>query len=76
MSSPNLLRTWWLENMLHGAPVSFVVVGTLVHYEDRLFIPIANELFAFHKTHEKLFTNVQAVNSIALIAGQGGEYGE
>jgi hypothetical protein len=74
MSSSNLLRTWWLENMLHGAPVSLVVVGTLEHYEDRQFIPIVNELFAFHKTYEKLFTNVQAVNNVALVKGSGGEY--
>jgi hypothetical protein len=74
ISSPNLLRTWWLENMLHGAPVSLVVVGTLVHYEDRVFFPIVNELFAFHKKYEKLFTNVQAVNNVALVAGSGGEY--
>ncbi len=74
MSSPNLLRTWWLENMLHGAPVSFVVVGTLVHYEDRKFIPVLNELFSFHKKYEKLFTNVQAVNNIAVIQGSGGEF--
>lgn len=74
ISSPNLLRTWWLENMLHGAPVSLVVVGTLVHYEDRVFFPIVNELFAFHKKHEKLFTNVQAVNKVALIQGSPGEY--
>ncbi len=74
MSSPNLLRTWWLENMLHGAPVSFVVVGTLVHYEDRKFIPILNEMFAFHKKYEKLFTNVQAVNNIAIVQGSGGEF--
>ncbi|OFX38961.1 MAG: hypothetical protein A2X03_13750 [Bacteroidetes bacterium GWA2_40_15] len=74
ISSPNLLRTWWLENMLHGAPVSLVVVGTLVHYEDRVFFPIVNELFAFHKRYEKLFTNVQALNKVALIQGSGGEY--
>lgn len=74
ISSPNLLRTWWLENMLHGAPVSLVVVGTLVHYEDRVFFPIVNELFAFHRRYEILFTNVQAVNKIALIQGSGGEY--
>ena len=74
VSSSNLLRTWWLENMLHGAPVSLVVVGTLVHYEDRVFFPIVNELFAFHKTYEKLFTNIQAVNNIALVIGSGGEY--
>jgi hypothetical protein len=74
MSSPNLLRNWWLEDILHGAPIGFVVVGTLVHYEDRLFIPIVNELFGFHKAHEKFFTNVQAVNRIALIQGPGAEF--
>ncbi|MBI5010988.1 MAG: hypothetical protein HZB98_15340, partial [Bacteroidia bacterium] len=74
ISSPNLLRNWWLENMLHGAPVSLVVVGTLVHYEDRAFFPIVNELFAFHKKHENLFTNVQAVNRIALIQGPANEF--
>ena len=74
MSSPNLLRNWWLEDMLHGAPIGFVVVGTLVHYEDRLFIPIVNELFRFHKDHEKLFTNVQAVNNVAVVAGTGSEF--
>ncbi len=74
MSSPDLLRNWWLEDMLHGAPIGFVVVGTMVHYEDRRFMPIVNELFSFHKNHEKLFTNVQAVNSIALIQGRGPEY--
>ncbi|MBK7480677.1 MAG: hypothetical protein IPI69_13810 [Bacteroidales bacterium] len=60
--------------MLHGAPIGFVVVGTLVHYEDRLFIPIVNELFAFHKANEKFFTNVQAVNNVALIQGSGPEF--
>jgi hypothetical protein len=73
MSSPNLLRTWWLENMLHGAPIGFVVVGTLVHYECRAFIPIVNELFGFHKKHEKLFTNVQAVNKVALVQDRRGD---
>lgn len=74
MSSPDLLRNWCLEDMLHGAPVGFVVVGTLVHYEDRLFIPVVSELFQFHKNHEKLFTNVRAVNKVALVQGPGAEF--
>lgn len=74
MSSPNLLRNWWLEDMLHGAPIGFVVVGTYVHYEDRYFMPIVDELFKFHKDHEKLFTNVQAVNNVALLQGTGSEF--
>lgn len=73
-TSPNLARVWMLENMLHGAPLGFVVVGTLVNYEDRVFIPTLNELYGFHKKNEKLFTNLQAVNKIALIRGSRDEY--
>ena len=73
-TSPNLAKVWMLENMLHGAPLGFVVVGTLVNYEDRIFIPTLNRLYGFHKTYEKLFTNVQAVNKIALIRGSVNEY--
>lgn len=73
-TSPNLARVWMLENMLHGAPLGFVVVGTLVNYEDRVFIPTLNDLYGFHKTNEKLFTNLQAVNKIALVRGSRDEY--
>ncbi|HTE09555.1 MAG TPA: hypothetical protein VK645_01275, partial [Chitinophagaceae bacterium] len=73
-TSPNLAKVWLLENMLHGAPLGFVVVGTLVNYEDRIFIPTLNDLYGFHKKYEKLFTNLQAVNKIALIRGSRDEY--
>ncbi|MGI8634406.1 MAG: hypothetical protein ACR2KZ_03280, partial [Segetibacter sp.] len=73
-TSPALAKEWLLENMLNGAPLGFVVVGTLVNYEDRIFIPTLNKLYGFHKTYEKLFTNVQAANKIALIRGSRGEY--
>lgn len=73
-TSPNMAKVWMLENMLHGAPLGFVVVGTLVNYEDRVFIPTLNRLYGFHKNNEKLFTNVQAVNKIALVRGSRDEY--
>lgn len=73
-TSPNMAKVWMLENMLHGAPLGFVVVGTLVNYEDRIFIPTLNNLYGFHKANEKLFTNLQAVNKIALIRGSREEY--
>jgi hypothetical protein len=73
-TSPNMAKVWMLENMLHGAPLGFVVVGTLVNYEDRIFIPTLNNLYGFHKTNEKLFTNLQAVNKVALIRGSKDEY--
>ncbi len=73
-TSPNLAKVWMLENILHGAPLGFVVVGTLVNYEDRVFIPTLNHLYGFHKNNEKLFTNVQSVNKVALIRGSRDEY--
>jgi hypothetical protein len=73
-TSPNMAKVWMLENMLHGAPLGFVVVGTLVNYEDRIFIPTLNDLYGFHKRNEKLFTNMQAVNNIALVRGAKDEY--
>lgn len=73
-TSPNLAKVWMLENMLHGAPLGFVVVGTLVNYEDRIFIPTLNDLYGFHKTNEKLFTNLESVAKIGLIRGSKEEY--
>jgi hypothetical protein len=46
-TSPNMAKVWMLENMLNGAPLGFVVVGTLVNYEDRIFIPTLNRLYGF-----------------------------
>ncbi len=73
-TSPNLAKVWMLENMLHGAPLGFVVIGTLVNYEDRIFIPTLNDLYGFHKSNEKLFTNVQSVSKVGLIRGSGDDY--
>jgi hypothetical protein len=73
-TSPNLARVWMLENMLHGAPLGFTVVGTLVNYEDRVFIPTLNNLYGFHKKYENLFTNLQAVNKVALVHGSKDEH--
>lgn len=73
-TSPNLARVWMLENMLQGAPLGFVVIGTLVNYEDRAFIPTLNDLYGFHKKYEKLFTNLESVASVGLIRGSGDEY--
>jgi hypothetical protein len=62
-------KGWMLENMLHGAPLGFVVIGTLLNYEDRIFLPTLNDLYGFHKSNEKLFTNLQSISNVALIRG-------
>lgn len=73
-TSPNLAKVWMLENMLHGAPLGFVVIGTLVNYEDRIFVPTLNDLYGFHRSNADLFTNVQSVARVGLIRGSGDEY--
>ena len=73
-TSPNLSRVWVLENMLNGAPLDVYVIGTLLNQEDRRFIPIMNDIYRFHKTNEKLFTNLQSVSKVALVRGTKEEY--
>ena len=73
-TSPNIGRVWLLGNMLNGAPLDFNVVGTLVNQDDRVFIPILNDLYGFHKRNEKLFANLKPVSHVGLIKGSEKEY--
>lgn len=73
-TSPNIGRVWLLGNMLNGAPLDFNVIGTLVNQDDRVFIPILNDLYGFHKKNEKLFTNLKPVSHVGLIKGSEKEY--
>lgn len=73
-TSPNISRTWVLENMLNGAPLDVYVIGTLANQEDRRFIPVMNDIYRFHKTNEKLFANIQQVSKVGLIRGTSEEY--
>ncbi len=73
-TSPNISRVWVLENMLNGAPLDVYVIGTLANQQDRRFIPIMNDIYRFHKTNEKLFTNLRPVSTVALVRGSSNEY--
>jgi hypothetical protein len=73
-TSPNIAKKWMLQNMLHAAPVTMVVIGTLEDYEDRVFFPVLHDLFGFHEDHGKLFTNVQSPARVGLVRGSGQEY--
>jgi hypothetical protein len=73
-TSPDLARAWMLQNMLHGAPLGFVVIGPLFEYEERAFMPYLKDYYAFHKENEALFTNLISDNKVALVRGSGQEY--
>lgn len=73
-TSPNILRVWLLQNMLNAAPLDVYVIGTLANQYDREFIPIMNEIYAFHLKNEKIFTNVKSRSQVALVRGTTEEY--
>jgi len=60
--------------MLNGAPLDVYIIGTLANQEDRRFIPVLNNIYRFHKTNEKLFTNLQPISNVALTRGSKDEY--
>ncbi|SEL96823.1 alpha-amylase family protein [Parapedobacter koreensis] len=73
-AAPSLSKVWVLQNMLQGGALDVYVIGTLVNQADRAFIAITNDLYAFHKKHEKLFTNLAPRSKVALVRGNGEEY--
>lgn len=73
-TSPNIARVWQLQNMLHGGSLNYVFIGPISSYPDRAYVPILREIFAFHRDHAPLFTNVQSAARVALVRGSNNEY--
>jgi hypothetical protein len=73
-TSPNIGKIYMAEQMLNGASPGIYFMGRLDNQYDRVFLPALRELFEFHKTNEKLFTNVQSLSRIGLVIGSTQEY--
>jgi hypothetical protein len=73
-TSPNIGRIFIAEQMLNGAGPGVYFMGRVENQYDRVFLPALKELLGFHKTNEKLFTNVQSLSKIGLIMGSLEEY--
>ncbi|MCH6256533.1 family 10 glycosylhydrolase [Puniceicoccaceae bacterium K14] len=73
-TSPNIARVYLAQHMLNGAGPAVAFSGRVENQLDRVFIPKIKELFAFHKTYEKLFTNVQSVAKVGLVMGSSRDY--
>ena len=74
--SVNLGRIWMLETMLHAAPLDFYVIGTLLNQYDRTFLPILRDIYSYHKTHEKLFTNMESAARVAVVRDPSRQSGD
>ena len=73
-TSPNIGKIYMAEQMMNGASPGIYFMGRVENQYDRVFLPALKELFGFHKTNEKLFTNVQSLSKIGLIMGSTQEY--
>ena len=73
-TSPNIGKIYMAEQMLNGASPGIYFMGRIENQYDRVFLPTLKELFEFHKTNEKLFTNIQSLSKIGLVMGSTQEY--
>jgi hypothetical protein len=73
-TSPNIGKIFMAEQMLNGAGPGIYIMGRLENQYDRVFLPTLKELFGFHKTNQKLFTNVESLGKVGLIMGSSQDY--
>jgi hypothetical protein len=73
-TSPNIGRIFLAEQMLNGAGPGIYFMGRIETQPDRVFLDTFREMFAFHKTHEKLFTNVESRANAGVIMGSDRDY--
>jgi hypothetical protein len=73
-TSPNIGRIYLIEQMLNGGSTGIYVMGRLENQYDRIFLQTFSDLFGFHKTNEKLFTNLTPLSKVGLVMGSTPEY--
>ncbi len=73
-TSPNIGKIFLAEQMLNGAGPGIYFMSRIEKQYDREFLPTLKEFFEFHKTNEKLFTNVGSLSKVGLIMGSTQEY--
>jgi hypothetical protein len=61
------LQIWLYENLAHGAPPAFSIVG-LPDQEDRFAMLAAKPVFQWHAQHEDLYVGQQSAARVLLLA--------
>jgi hypothetical protein len=73
-TSPNIVRLFLAEQMLNGAGPALAMSGRIESQLDRVFLPEIKEIFKFHKTNEKLFTNLESRAKVGLVIGSSNDH--
>jgi len=64
--SPYLTGMRLVENMLNGGALDFYCIGRLDNQEDRVALEVVQEIYQFHKKHEKYFTGIRSDATVCL----------
>ncbi len=73
-TSPNIGRLYLTEHMLNGGSPGIYFIGRIENQLDRVFLSETKEIFGFHKTYEKLFTNIESLAKVGLVMGASRDY--
>ncbi len=71
---PHLAGRRLIQNMIHGAPLDYYMIGRLENQEDRILMPVLRDIFHFHADNEGYFTDVHSLARVAVIRGPNTEF--
>ncbi len=71
---PHLAGRRLIQNMIHGAPLDYYMIGRLDNQEDRALMPVLKEIFHFHAANEAWFTDVHSDARVVVIRQNGNEF--
>ncbi len=66
---PHLAGRRLIQNMIHGAPLDYYMIGRLENQEDRALMPVLKDIFNFHADNEVYFTDIHSLARVALVKG-------
>ncbi|MCP5119234.1 MAG: hypothetical protein GY953_51185, partial [bacterium] len=69
--APALTGMRLVEDMLNGGGLDFYMIGRLENQEDRLALSTVKDVFRFHQSNERWFTNVKSNADVLLVRGAG-----
>jgi len=71
---PHLAGRRLIQNMIHGAPLDYYMIGRLENQEDRALMPVLRDIFHFHAENEAYFTDVHSDARVVIIRNNGNEF--
>jgi hypothetical protein len=71
---PHLAGRRLIQNMIHGAPLDYYMIGRLENQEDRALMPVLKDIFHFHAENEGYFTDIHSDARVVIIRNNGNEF--